>query len=175
MIESPGRGGSARPPHFAFSRRRLLFHIQSPRGTLRKNKNRGGRPSRPTWPDSAVTAFKARYFIGLNIFASRALAEQSAGDLIKHPTEDALPAVTPARLATATAALEAFVGSEAPQSDAQSDATKLRAQRDASFDEVLRLRHDIQFAADAAWPWWNDTNLAERREFIIPAGRAFTA
>ena len=147
----------------------LKREIEYLRGKARLKINKN-----PAWPASTVTAFKARYFIGSDIFDSRALAEQSARDIISHATADALPAVTPARIATASAALIAFIASESPQSDAQSEATKLRNQRDASFTEVLRLRHDIQLAADAAWPWWNDANLAERREFLIPAGRAFT-
>lgn len=127
----------------------------------------------PGWTPVAVTAFKARYFIGSNIFSSRALAEKSAEDIIKHAGEDALPSVTPARLAAATAILESFTGTEAPQSDAQSNASQLRIKRDASFDEIIRLRHEIQFAADGAWPWWNDASQPIRREFLLPAGRAF--
>ncbi len=148
----------------------LKREIEYLRGKARLKINKN-----PAWPASTVTAFKARYFIGLDIFTNRALTEQSARDMISHATADDLPAVTAARLEKASELLQAFIGSEAPQSDAQSEATKLRNKRDASFAEVLRLRHDIQLAADAVWPWWDDANLAERREFLIPAGRAFTA
>ena len=93
--------------------------------------------------------------------------------MFKNAAEDTLPGVTPARLTQATDALSAYIGTEAPQSDAQSDATSLRQKRDTAFAEALRLRHEIQFAADTAWPWWDDANLAVRREFLLPAGRAF--
>jgi hypothetical protein len=127
----------------------------------------------PEWKDAEVTAFKAHYFIGTNIFTSRALAEQSVGTLLKNAAADNLPSVTPARLAEANAALTAYIGTEAPQSDAQSAATQARQKRDDAFAEALRLRHDIQYAADTAWPWWDDANVAVRREFLLPAGRAF--
>lgn len=127
----------------------------------------------PEWKEAEVTAFKARYFIRSNIFSSRALAEQSAGTLLKNAAEDNLPSVTPQRLAQANAALANYTASKAPQSDAQSEATKLRQQRDDAFAEALRLRHDIQYAADTAWPWWDDANVAVRREFLLPAGRPF--
>jgi hypothetical protein len=55
-------------------------------------------------PANFIT-FKARYFIGTNIFNSRALAEQSVGTLLKNAATDNLPSVTPARLAEANAAL----------------------------------------------------------------------
>ncbi len=127
----------------------------------------------PEWKDAEVTAFKARYFIGTNIFSSRALAEQSVGTLLKNAAEDSLPSVIPERLVLANTALAKYIGTEAPQSDAQSDATKARQKRDDAFAEALRLRHDIQYAADTAWPWWDDANVAVRREFLLPAGRAF--
>jgi len=127
----------------------------------------------PEWKAAEITAFKARYFIGTDIFASRALAEQSAGTLIANATADQLPGVTPARLTQAATALTKYIGTEAPQSDAQSAATQHRTERDAAFAEALRLRHDIQFAADTAWPWWDDANAATRREFLLPAGRPF--
>jgi hypothetical protein len=126
------------------------------------------------WKEPEIDAFKARYFINKDIFTSRALAEQSAGDIFQHAGEDALPGVTPARLAASAAALAAYTGTEAPQTGAQADATTLRSQRDAAFAEVIRLRQEIQFAADTAWPWHDDQNLGIRREFLLPAGRAFT-
>ncbi len=127
----------------------------------------------PTWKDAEITAFRARYFINKSIFSSRALTEQTARDILANAAADSLPGVTPARLQQATAALAAYIATEAPQSDAQSTATQLRQKRDTTFAEALRLRHEIQYAADTAWPWWDDAHLAIRREFLLPAGRAF--
>jgi hypothetical protein len=71
------------------------------------------------------TVFKARCSIGVNIFSSRALAEQGGGTRM-----DSLPSVSPRSLTEAN-------------------------------------------AADTAWPWRDDQNLAVRREFLLSAGRAF--
>jgi hypothetical protein len=147
---------------------KLKREIEYLRGKARLHLNK-----QTGWSPSAITAFKSRYFIGSNIFANRALAEQSAGEIIKHAGEDALPAVTSERLIQSSNTLLAYIDTESPQSDAQSEATKLRHQRDTVFTEALRLRHEIQYAADAAWPWWDDANLPIRREFLLPAGRAF--
>ena len=128
----------------------------------------------PAWKDAEIAAFKARYFINTDIFTSRALAEQSAADLFKHAAADTLPGVTPARLTASAAILAAYQAPEGTQTDAQSAATSLRQQRDTAFADLLRLRHEIQFAAETAWPWHGDDNLGVRKEFLLPAGRAFT-
>ena len=128
---------------------------------------------RPEWTDSQKTGFKDRYFIGKDIFTSRALTEQAAREIFAHGTEDKLPAITAERQKTTAAILAAYVGTETPQTNAQSEATTLRQQRDATYDEVLRLRREIQLTADSAWPWHNEANLGRRREFLLPAGRAF--
>ena len=38
----------------------------------------------------------------------------------------------------------------------------------------LRLRHEIRFGADTAWSPRNGENRSLRREFLTPAGKAFT-
>ncbi len=146
----------------------LKRHIEYFRG-----KARLAITQHPAWKDAETSAFRARYFINKNIFTSRALTEQAARDILANAAEDSLPGVTPARLQAGNAALAAYIGTESPQSDAQSKATQLRQKRDTAFAEALRLRHEIQFAADTAWPWWDDAHLAIRREFLLPAGRAF--
>jgi len=128
----------------------------------------------PAWNENEKDAFRARYFINQNIFASRALTEQSMDALLTDAATDNLPGVTAARLTLARQRLDAFIGTEDPQTGAQTDATNLRKQRDAAFDEVMRLRHEIQFAADTAYPWHEPTTAGTRREFLLPAGRAFT-
>jgi hypothetical protein len=128
----------------------------------------------PTWTENERTAFKARYFINVNIFTSRALAEQNVDTLLVNATADTLPGVTPARLTSAHQLLLNYSATEDPQTGAQTDATSLRTQRDAAFDEVMRLRHEIQFAAETAYPWHVETNMGIRREFLLPAGRPFT-
>ena len=146
-------------------RREVEFYRGKARLAITKN---------PAWKDAEIATFKDRYFINKDIFTSRALAEQSASDIFNHAGEDTIPGVTPARLQKSTTALAAYTGTEAPQTGAQGDATTLRQQRDAAFAEALRLRQEIQFAADTAWPWHDDLNMGVRREFLLPSGRAFT-
>lgn len=128
----------------------------------------------PAWTDNEEEAFKARYFINQKIFVSRALAEQSVDAMLANAAEDALPGLTPARLTTARQRLLDYGKTKDPQTDAQTDATTLREQRDLAFEEVMRLRHEIQFAADTGYPWHGAANQGLRREFLLPAGRAFT-
>ena len=128
----------------------------------------------PAWTDNEVEAFKARYFINQNIYTSRALTEQSVDALFANAAGDALPGATPARLTAAGQRLADYVNTKDPQTGAQTDATRLRELRDLVFDEVMRLRHEIQFAADTACPWHGEANQGLRREFLLPAGRAFT-
>lgn len=127
----------------------------------------------PEWTDAQEEAFKSRYFINKNIFSSRALAEQAAADIFAHAAEDQLPGLKPARLQESAVILAAYIGTESPQTGAQSKATTLRQERDAAYEEVLRLRKEIQLTADSTWPWHDDANLGRRREFLLPAGRAF--
>lgn len=145
-------------------RREVEFYRTKAR--LRLNKH-------PEWTEAQEEAFKSRYFINKNIFTSRALAEQAAADIFAHAAEDQLPGLKPARLQESAVILAAYIGTESPQTGAQSKATTLRNERDAAYAEVLRLRKEIQLTADTAWPWHDEANLGRRREFLLPAGRAF--
>jgi hypothetical protein len=129
----------------------------------------------PQWADAEVQACKDRYFIGTDIFANEATAGQSAAAIFDHAEADSLPAITPAKLAAARAILDKFNGTDNTQSDPQSAAAKARALRDAKFAEIMNLRHEIQHTANGAYPWWDDTNIATRRLFMLPIGRPFTS
>ncbi len=129
----------------------------------------------PQWTHAEIKACKERYFIGINIFENQDIAEQSAAAIFDHAEADALPAITPAKLAAARAILGKFSGTDSTQSTPQSAATKARALRDAKFAEIVNLRHEIQHAANGAYPWWDDANIAARRLFMLPIGRPFTS
>ena len=129
----------------------------------------------PQWSQAQKDALKARYFINVDIFGNEGNAGQSVQLILDHAAADALPAATPEKLASSALVLKAFVDSPYPQNDAQTEASKKRKLREATFADVMRLRQEIQHCANAAYPWWKDENIAYRKEFLIPVGRPFTA
>ena len=147
--------------------RRTVTYLRG-KASMKINQN-------PTWTEPVKAAFRDRYFIGEDIFADGETAGQSAQSVLEHAAADNLPGITPAKLASANSDLEAFNGRDEPQTEQQAAATRLRGQRDAIFTEVMRLRHEIQHAADTGFPWWLQVNQATRRVFLLPAGRPFTS
>ncbi|MEO7934585.1 MAG: hypothetical protein ABIT76_15660 [Chthoniobacterales bacterium] len=129
----------------------------------------------PAWSKSQKDALKARYFIGVDLFGNEGNAGQSVQLILDHAAADALPGVTAERLASSALVLKAFTESPDPQNDAQTKATRKRKLREAAFAEVMRLRQEIQHCADTVYPWWDDLNIAYRKEFLLPIGRPFTA
>ena len=129
----------------------------------------------PAWSKAQKDALKARYFIGIELFGNEGNAGQSVQLILEHAAADALPGVTPQRLAVSAAVLKDFTDSSNPQNDAQTEATQKRQLREVAFTTVMRLRQEIQHCADTVYPWWNDLNIAYRKEFLIPVGRPFTA
>lgn len=129
----------------------------------------------PDWTDSRQTALRARYFINVDIFSDFDQAGPTIQLLLDHAAEDALPGVTPERLATSKTLLDDYTGSPVPQGDAKTLAGLRKTQRDTVFKKIENLRHEIQFTADAVYPWWKDENIPYRREFRLPVGRPFTA
>ena len=116
-----------------------------------------------------------RRFINEDIFGNEGNAGQSVQLILDRATADALPGVTPEKLTASALVLKTFTESPNPQNDAQTTATQKRQLREAAFTTVMRLRQEIQHCADTVYPWWNDLNIAYRKEFLIPVGRPFTA
>ena len=48
-----------------------------------------------------------------------------------------------------------------------------RAQRDAMIHEINDRRMEIQFAADAEWPYTTPTNATARAAFHLPRSRPY--
>ena len=129
----------------------------------------------PTMTAPDKQALRDRYFIGENVFADEGTAGQSVGTILTHAAEDALPAIDADKLAAYQKQLSAFTGKPASQTQQQSVATKKRQERDAKFVEIMRLRQEIQHAADGAWPWHEKDSTAKRVLYKLPAGRPYTA
>ena len=49
-----------------------------------------------------------------------------------------------------------------------------RAERDAIIHEINDRRMEIQFAADAEWPYTEPANATARRAFHLPRSRPFS-
>lgn len=89
-------------------------------------------------------------------------------------TGDTLPGIKAAQQQELKDALAAYRSADANQGTAQSTATALRTQRDATLKEIKAARQTIQFAAEGAWPYSNSNNAAAREAFQLPLGKPFT-
>lgn len=113
------------------------------------------------------------YFIGERLNASRAKLEQYAGAIIAKAGADALPGITPAKITALQALLKNYKDTDAAQAGAQADATGARATLKAQVQSITDRRIQIQYAADAEWPYTNPENAGIRREFGLSPSQPF--
>jgi hypothetical protein len=121
-----------------------------------------------TSPDTLAT-----YGIGQNIDVSRSVLEGWAETVYNNTATDKLPKVTAAKRAELKQALDAYKASQTGQSGAIGEAGGHRIDRDALVNQATARRMWLQFAADAEWPHTDPANYPIRREFQLPANRAF--
>lgn len=114
------------------------------------------------------------YYIGQRIDESRPVLDQTSQAILSKATADTLPGITPAYLATLDGFRTEWKACTASQSTEQSAATTQRAERNAMVDSIQQRRIELQFAADAAWPWSNPENAGVRGEFKLPRTRPLT-
>lgn len=117
------------------------------------------------------------YAIGQQISNSRSLLEQAADNILlklngddKTPA-DALPGVTPAKIAALQTALDDYKGVQGDQTGAQTGATTARKQLETAVADIVTKRREIQFAAGAEWPHTDAANAGIRKEFQLPPDR----
>jgi hypothetical protein len=115
----------------------------------------------------------AQYGIGLKIANSRALLEGWGQTIYDKTATDKLPKVTETKRAALKAALETYKNTQTGQSGAIGEASGTRIDRNALVEQATERRLWLQFAADAEWPHTNPANTPIRREFQLPATRAF--
>lgn len=115
----------------------------------------------------------AGYGIGLKISNSRALLEGWAQTIHNKTATDKLPKITETKRAALKAALQAYKDTQTGQTGAIGQASGTRIDRNALVEEATERRMWLQFAADAEWPHTNPANTPIRREFQLPANRAF--
>jgi hypothetical protein len=116
----------------------------------------------------------AQYGIGLKISNSRALLEGWGQTIYDKTATDKLPKVTETKRAALKAALETYKSTQTGQTGAIGEASGTRIDRNALIEQATERRMWLQFAADAEWPHTNPANTPIRREFQLPATRAFT-
>jgi len=115
----------------------------------------------------------AGYGIGLKISNSRALLEGWAQTIYDKTATDKLPKITASKRAALKAALQAYKDTQTGQTGAIGQASGTRIDRNALLEEATERRMWLQFAADAEWPHTDPANTPIRREFQLPANRAF--
>jgi hypothetical protein len=115
----------------------------------------------------------AQYGIGLKISNSRALLEGWGQTIYDKTATDKLPKVTETKRAALKAALETYKNTQTGQTGAIGEASGTRIDRNALVEQATERRMWLQFAADAEWPHTNPANTPIRREFQLPATRAF--
>lgn len=119
-------------------------------------------------PD-ALTA----YGIGIKIYNSRSLLEGWAQTIFDKTATDKLPKITETKRAALKAALTIYKNTQTDQTGAIGEATGTRIDRNSLVEQATERRMWIQFAADAEWPHTDPANTPIRREFQLPATRAF--
>lgn len=115
----------------------------------------------------------AEYGIGLKIYNSRALLEGWAQTLYDKTATDKLPKITETKRAALKAALQTYKDTQTGQTGAIGEASGTRIDRNSLVEEATERRMWLQFAADAEWPHTDPANTPIRREFQLPANRAF--
>jgi hypothetical protein len=115
----------------------------------------------------------AEYGIGLKIANSRALLEGWGQTIHDKTATDKLPKITEAKRSALKAALQTYKDTQTGQTGAIGQASGTRLDRNALVEQATERRLWLQFAADAEWPHTNPANTPIRREFQLPATRAF--
>jgi hypothetical protein len=115
----------------------------------------------------------AEYGIGLKISNSRALLEGWAQTICDKTATDKLPKITDTKRAILKAALETYKATQTGQAGAIGEASGTRIDRNSLVEQATERRMWLQFAADAEWPHTEPANTPVRREFQLPATRAF--
>jgi hypothetical protein len=115
----------------------------------------------------------AGYGIGLKIYNSRALLEGWAQTILDKTATDKLPKITETKRAALKAALQTYKDTQTGQTGAIGQASGTRIDRDTLVEQATERRLWLQFAADAEWPHSDPANTPIRREFQLPANRAF--
>ena len=108
------------------------------------------------------------YLIGQDIAASRPVLEQSALTLLDKAGTERPAGLDTEFLVRVEAERAAYTGTDARQTDENSEAQQERVQRQTLIDSIKQRRQTIQLAAEFLWPSTDPANAPTRREFGLP-------
>lgn len=114
------------------------------------------------------------YYVGQNLAANRHTLEQVSAGIVEKLIADSLPGITSDKVEALSELRDSYVSANSSQTDEQSSATQQRSERNELVSSIMDRRIQIQFAADAQWPYRVPANEAARREFFLPLERPFT-
>ena len=121
----------------------------------------------------------AQFYVGTVITrSSRAMLTQIVSaliDMLDSNSGETLPGITAAKVKTLKTLKTEWVGANSSQSANQSDATRARAELTERLKNLTDMRLEVQFAADAEYPYTRESDHAARTEFGLPLTRPLRA
>jgi hypothetical protein len=114
------------------------------------------------------------YYIGENLpnMSRATLVQVTEGILLRLSTQT-LPGITPETVAALAAQRDAYVEANQTQLGFITGAKERRAAALEHLKTATDLRIEVQFAADAAYPFDNPRSASARTEFALPEDRRF--
>jgi hypothetical protein len=145
--------------------RDALFAVIAPIQTAAKRKFTG---------DSGK--LRQAYFIGENLAHDNLHEVQTAAIAIRNrlvgtPPQDVLPGVKAAQITALSSAITTYAANiTAPGDQSNENAVALQAIV-ANIGKLAGLRHQVQLAAEQAFPWRNSGVASIRQSFLLPTDR----
>jgi len=91
------------------------------------------------------------------------------------PPQDVLPGIkADTQIAVLSDAIDLYGGKDQAQTSEQKKAAALLEGIGAKVVTLIGLRHQVQLAADQAWPWRTPGVVTIRKEFLLPVDRPFS-
>src|SRR5207249_10007126 len=96
-----------------------------------------------------------------------------SASMLERLGKDTLPGITPETVTALTGYRDAWLKATGEHTDDESDTESGVDNRNKQIESLKDRRLQIQFAADAAYPYTNPDREAARRAFQLPLDRPF--
>ena len=125
-------------------------------------------------------AFRQAYFVGEPLasdtlkevqIAANAIYNRLAPGANNAPPQDVLPGIKDVQIQALANAIKLYGDKNAAQGDEQNQATGQLEAIVANIEKLAVLRHQVQLAAEQAFPWRNPGVPAIRQSFLLPVDR----
>ena len=103
--------------------------------------------------------------------AANAIYNRLAPGANNAPSADVLPGIKDAQIQALANAIKLYGDKNAAQGDDQNQATGQLEAIVANIEKLAVLRHQVQLAAEQAFPWRNSGVAAIRQSFLLPVDR----